>query len=186
MPSPSRAWALACLLATGAAAAEPASADLCTPPQRVMFHCSLGAKSASLCAGMDGERIASLAFRYGLPGKVEVSWLADAKQGRRFAATVGPLAPRASVRQLWFKRGNSTWLLSQCVGGDCPQSARLSVLQGDRIVSNQRCLRSDDDRAGFARALVRFGGEASESRSHTELVVIDDVDHGIERLYTAR
>jgi hypothetical protein len=154
-----------------------------------MFHCTLGAKSVSLCAGMEGERIASLAFRYGLPSKVEVSYAVDAAvaaEGQRFAATVGPLTPRASVRQLWFTRHDSTWLLSQCVGGDCPQSARLSVLKGDRIVSNRHCLRSDDDRAWFSRALVRFGGDASESRSNTELVVIDDVDHGIERLYPAR
>jgi hypothetical protein len=184
--SPSRAWALALAGWVSAAAAEPASADLCTPPQRVMFHCTLGAKSVSLCAGMEGERIASLAFRYGVPGQIEMSYTADAAQGRHFSATAGPLAPRASVRQLWFTHGDSTWLLSQCVGGDCPQSARLSVLQGERIVSNQRCLRSDDDRAGFARALVRFGGDASESRSNTGLVVIEDVDHGIERLYPAR
>ena len=151
-----------------------------------MFHCTLGAKSVSLCGDMQGERISALVYRYGVPGRVELSFLADPAGGQHFSGTVSQLAPRASVRQLWFTRGGYTYLLSQCVGGSCPQSARLSVLRGEKIVSNRACLRSADDRAWFAPELARFGSDAASSQALTELIVFDEAEHGVERLYPMR
>jgi hypothetical protein len=148
-----------------------------------MFHCSLGTRAVSLCAAMEGPRIASLAFHYGVPDDIRLSYLADDTNGQRFYATVGTLMPRATVRQLWFTLDGDTYLLSECVGGACPEAARLSVLRGQEIVSNERCMRSADDRAWFPRALIHFGNAASASVSKSGFLVIDDVDHGIERLY---
>jgi hypothetical protein len=167
---------------TWADAPAPAVASLCTPTQLVGFSCALGHKVVSLCADRDGGRITSLAFRYGAPGRTELSYVARAGNDRRFHVTASPLAPRASVRQLWFTRGNVKYLLTQCVGGGCPQDAGLAVLRGEHVLSNRRCARSADDRAWFARELVEFGADADSTRSLTELVIVDDTDNGIEQL----
>src|SRR5262245_20948393 len=131
----------------GPPALGPASTALCTASERVLFHCVLGERAVSLCASMAGPRIETLAYRYGVPGRIELSYVASSASGRRFAATAAPLAPRATVRQVWFDRGGYTYLLTQCVGGDCPQSAGLAVLRGEHVLSNRHSLRTAVDRA---------------------------------------
>ena len=179
------ALAIACGL-TGAADLAPASTALCNPRQRVLFHCSLGAKSVSLCADMAGDRIVALGYRYGAPRRIELSQNAAASGDQRFKATQSPVAPGATVRQVWFTRGGYTYLLSRCAGGACPNDAGLAVLRGGKVVSRQRCLRSADDRAWFAPELARFGDDVASSQSMTERLVFEDVDNGVERLYPGR
>lgn len=173
-----------------APAAADGAASPCAAGQKVVFHCVLGPKAATLCAQAQGEgeaaRVTALAYRYGTPARAELAWAADAAAGRRFTATVQPLSPRASVRQLWFERGGFTYLLHQCVGGDCPAAAGLAVLKGERVLSARTCQRSADDRAWFAPELVRWAGDASATRSLTDLVAVDDIDLGTERLYPPR
>jgi hypothetical protein len=171
---------------TGAADLAPASAALCKPEQRVIFHCSLGAKSVSLCADVAGDHIVALGYRYGAPGRIELSQNAAANGDRRFKATQSSVAPGATVQQVWFTRGAYTYLLSKCTGGACPNDAGLAVLRGGKVVSRQRCLRSADDRAWFAPELARFGDDAASSQSMTERLVFEDVDNGVERLYPVR
>jgi hypothetical protein len=168
-----------------AADGDAASPALCTPAQRVIFHCSLGAKAVSLCADMKGEAIDALDFRHGEPGRIELSHVVHEADGRRFAATVSSVAPRMKVRQVWFSSGQLTYLLSQCVGGRCPRAAAYSVLRGGQVVSDQAC-RRPDERARFSSALARFGNDAAGSRSLTPLVVFRDVELGIEALYPPR
>jgi hypothetical protein len=175
--------AVACSWA-GAGEIAAASPALCTPTQRVMFHCAVGAKAVSLCADIEDGRIAALTYRYGTARRSELSHTVSSAAG--LAANVTPLAPRASVRQLSFTRGDITYVLSQCVGSACAQSARLAALRGDRIVFNRPCRRTADDRAWFAPELARFGNDAANSEALTDLVKFDDVDHGIERLYLPR
>ena len=177
---------VALCMSAGADSPGPASPALCAPPQHVVFHCALGARSVSLCADMSGIRITALEYRYGVPGRIEISYAATLSNGRKFSAAVEPLAPRASVRQLWFTQGGATYLLSQCVGGDCPQSAGLSVLRAGRPVSNRYCVRSADDRAWFAPELVRFGSDASDSRALTDLIEFNDASNDIAGIYPLR
>ena len=170
----------------GAADLAPGSVALCKPEQKVIFHCSVGAKSVSLCADMVSERIGTLGYRYGTAGHIELSQDAAASGEGRFHATTAALAPGASVRQVWFHRGGYRYLLSQCVGGACPFDAGLAVLRGDKVVSSRRCQRTADDRAWFAAELGNFGSDAASSQSMTERLVFDDVDNGLERLYPLR
>ncbi|MBK6865727.1 MAG: hypothetical protein IPG91_20560 [Ideonella sp.] len=179
------ALALACGLA-GAADLAPPSAALCKPAQKVLFHCSFGAKAVSLCADMAGERIATLGYRFGTPERIELAQDAASDAVPHFNATFATLAPGASVRQVWFERRGYTYLISQCVGGSCPHDAGLAVLRGDKLLANRHCLRSADDRAWFAPELARFGREAAASQAMTPLLVFDDVDNGVERLYPLR
>jgi hypothetical protein len=188
MRSSSRALAAAALaLAAGGsnpADLMPASSALCSPPQQAVFHCSLGAKSVSLCGVVEGQRLATLEYRYGTRARVELTQAASTDQP--FKATQSQLAPGARARQVWFDRGGYAYLLSQCIGGACPYSAGLAVLQGEKVVMNRRCLRTADDRASFAPELGRFGSDAAGSEARTGLLAFDDVDLGVERLYPTR
>ena len=188
MPSSSRVLAGAALALAGTAAMAadlmPASTALCSPRQQVVFHCSLGAKSVSLCAVMDGQRVTTLDYRYGTRAKLELTQVASTAQP--FKATQSQLAPGARARQVWFDRGGYTYLVSQCVGGACPYSAGLAVMQDEKVVLNRRCVRTADDRASFVPDLAHFGSDAASSEAKTGLLVFDDVDLGVERLYPTR
>lgn len=188
MPSSSHLLAAAVLAVAGAGALAadlmPASTALCSPRQQVVFHCSLGAKSVSLCAAVEGQRVTALDYRYGTRGRRELTQAASTP--RPFKATQSQLAPGARVRQVWFDRGGYTYLVSQCVGGACPYSAGLAVLQGDNIVMNRRCVRTADDRASFVPELARFGSDAASSKAKTGLLSFEDIDLGVERLYPTR
>jgi hypothetical protein len=169
-------------LADGAATASTA---LCAAAQQVVFHCSLGAKAVSLCSDGAGDSISALEYRYGTPSRIELRWQATADNGRRFSASLAPLAPGANVRQLWFDNGGVRYLLSTCTGGACPAAAGLAVLRAQRLLQRQTCRASADDRAWFSPRLGRFGEDAASSQSNTPLLQFDDVDNGVERLYPA-
>lgn len=188
MPSSRRVLAGAALALAGSAAMAadlmPAFTALCSPRQQVVFHCSLGAKSVSLCAVMDGQRVTTLDYRYGTRAKLELTQ--EASTAQPFKATQSQLAPSARARQVWFNRGGNSHLVSQCVGGACPYSAGLAVLQSEKVVLNLRCVRTADDRASFLPNLAHFGSDAASSEAKTGLLVIDDVDLDVERLYPTR
>ena len=183
--------ALVCCAAL-AAGAEPASgpaptgATLCQPGERVQFSCAVGAKTVSLCARGEAGTVVALAYRYGLPGKVENEFVARPGNRDRFSATVSPARPGASVAQVWFDRGDTRYLLTEGTGGNCAQRAGLAVRRGDRLLMNAACGRvAENDGAWFARDLVRFGADAAGSRSATDLLRIEDADNDIVRIYGA-
>jgi hypothetical protein len=184
-----RAGVLGALLATlgcaqaQAADLQPAAATLCTADELVVFSCVLGPELVSLCATRQAGVISALSYREGRPGRVTRSHLASAGNGQRFQGTVSALAPRALVRQVWFERDGLKVLLSECVGGDCPQQAAQVVWRGDQLLSVRRCQRSAADRAWFSRELVKFGADAASSRVASPLLQLDDIDNGIEAAY---
>jgi hypothetical protein len=181
-----RASAMVAVLAAAAARADAPAPAHCTAGEVVAFSCQAGAKVVSLCALRQGGRIGALAYRYGLPGHVENEYVASLANRNRFFASVAPAAPRASVSQVWFGRGKVKYLITECTGGDCPYSAALSVLRGDRVLSHAPCLRTADDRAWFSRELVEFGSDIESSRSTTDLLRLEEGDNPLEKLYRIR
>jgi len=110
-----------------AAASHPATpaypaagATQCTPQETVLFSCETGKKVVSLCATGKPGAIESVAYRYGLPGKVELEYKATPSNGLLFHGQVEPAAPNASVREVWFDKGSTRYLVTACEGGDCP------------------------------------------------------------------
>lgn len=176
------------LLTTGcvpARAGQPASTPTnhCLPEENVAFSCQVGPKLVSLCSRPTAGQISALAYRYGLPGAVENEYVATPGNAHRFFGTVSPLSPRAWISQVWFTRGDVKYLIMECVGGDCPASARLTVMQGDKIVSNKQCQRTADDRAWFSPDLVKFGDSLEESRSNTVLLRLVAEENPVERVF---
>jgi len=183
------AWlTVAGLLVTlpAAQADTAAPGSLCRAGESVAFSCPLGARTVSLCLREDGGQITALAFRLGTPKRLTREYVADAANGRHFSATVSPAQPGANVRQVWFEQNGRRTLLTECVGGNCAAAGGLAVLRGGQVLSSQRCQRGPDDTAWFARQLVSFGSDADSSRSATPLLLIEDLDNGVERLYPPR
>lgn len=170
-----------------AASAQPApSVALCAPTQAVVFHCSLGAQSVSLCADTAQGHIVGLQWLQGRRGRIEVALRAGGGGDARFGASTSAIAPRAVVRQVWADHAGQRHLLMHCVGGACPYAAGVAVLSGDAVLMQRRCERTADDRAWFSAALGRFGEDAVHSRAETELLEFADVDNGVERFFETR
>ncbi|GJD56198.1 hypothetical protein [Methylobacterium dankookense] len=170
--------------AAAASAAEGGAAgSLCQGDEDVLFSCALGGRVASLCATLKQETIERITYRYGTRARIEISYAAESGNGNRFKGTVAPASPRALIRQVWFDRGPFRYLLTECLGGDCVRPAGLAVLRGDRVVKNGGCTGPGNDRAWFSDKLVDFKSAVADSRSKTELLVIEDADNMPEKLY---
>ena len=183
----SLATASACLLVLPISLlAQPinATATHCHPEETIQFSCQIGKKTVSLCTGDKLGSITSLTYRYGLIGKIENEFIARPDNVRRFHGFVAPANPNAEIRQVWFDRGGLRYLLAECRGGNCPQTGKLAVLRGSRILMNKDCAPPTAKRYdGFWGGLVSFGADDGPGRSATELLVIDQDDNHLQKLY---
>ncbi|WP_423601234.1 hypothetical protein [Roseateles sp. MS654] len=160
------------------------SDTLCKPEEAVVFNCFTGKKTASLCASPTEAAPTALAYRYGTSQKIENEYIATPTNGKTFGATVSPAAPRAWVSQVWFDRSSYRYLMTECVGGDCPYHAGLTVLNGERIAMNASCQQPRGVRLpAFSRELVKFGSNPGDSQSTTPLLRIEEADNGAYELY---
>ena len=157
----------------------------CHFDERIQFSCRIGIKIVSLCAGGEAGATTSLAYRFGRIGKVENEFIARLSNKNRFYATVMPANPRAAVKQVWFNRGAIRYLLTECVGGSCPQEGGLAVLRGHRVLMNGRCKHEmQDDLGSFSRELVFFDlGEKWNVQSATPLLEISDEDNYLDKIF---
>lgn len=182
-----RTWAALAAAVVSASLPAAAAPSMCTSAETVAFSCQAGTKIVSLCTSASKNRgIDTLVYRYGVPGHVENEFVASHANIHRFFGTVEPAAPRAWVSQVWFTRGDVMYLLSECIGGDCPRHAGLSVLRNGKVVSNKSCSSTPDDRGWFAKDLVEFGSDIKDSRSHTDLLKLEEGDNPIEQIYPIR
>lgn len=160
----------------------------CHDDERVQFSCRVGAKIVSLCGGGTDGRLTSLTYRYGVIKKVEKEFTALPGNALRFSGAVGPYSPGASVEQICFNQKNTQYLITSCVGGNCPKYAGLAVLRGTRILMNKSCKQfAADDFGSVSQDLVRFGSGIESTQSATEMLIIED--HGtndIHKLFPVR
>ena len=177
--------ALQLALATCAGAAAPV-ASLCRAGEEIAFSCRLGDSRVSLCTRSAAGTVDTLTYRSGARGRTGQEFIASARTGGRFHASVSPVSPRALVREVSFEQKGRTYVLTECVGGDCSHGAGLGIFRGDRLVSGRRCVRTAEDKAWFSRSLVEFGSEPASSKSHTDLLTIDESGNAVERLYPPR
>lgn len=155
----------------------------CEPHEAVQFSCRVRAKIVSLCATTRDGAIASVAYRYGRPGQVENQYEANLGNDHRFFATEMPASPGALVRQVWFDRGKTRYLITDCVGGECGRHAGLAVLQGRKLLSRQWCDAATTSPARFVPSLVRFGTGSAGPVALTPLVLLQETDNLLEVIY---
>ena len=160
------------------------SATHCFSAETIQFSCQIGRKTVSLCTLNEKKTITSLTYRYGSIGKVENEFSARLNNNNRFYGTASPANPHEFVKQVWFDRGGSRYLLTECLGGGCAQSGRLAVLRGKRILINRPCAATEAQRFdSFSRDLVSFNTSTGGGWSATELLIVGLDDNSLEKLF---
>ncbi len=155
----------------------------CQPSEKIFFSCVVGKKTVSLCGQPDDKGLSSLTYRYGLPDKVENEYSATPVNGNGFVGTVEPDSPHAEIREIWFDRGEFRYLLTSCLGGDCPYPGGLAVLRHGKVLSAMRCAAGLDSLTAFSSDLVDFGDGADGGKSRTRLLSTGGYTNKVELLY---
>ncbi len=160
-----RLAALTMALATLATlAALPAGAQPCAPGEAPLYAGTVGRKSARVCATPAQPPYTRIEYRFGPPGTIELAYAADAANGQKFFASNQALMPRASLSHLWFVNGDTTYVITECIGGRCPHGGGIVVAKGRRIMARIKI----PDGTFTADQTVDFLGE----RSATPLIEI--------------
>lgn len=156
----------------------------CHSDEVIQFSCQVATKTVSLCSSGKFGSITSLAYRYGSIGKVENEFIARANNTHRFYGTASPANPGALVNQVWFERSGIRYLLTECVGGSCPQSGGLAVLRGSHVLMNKPCTPTDTETFdSFSRDFVSFDSNTGGGWSATELLIIGLDDNYLQKLF---
>ncbi len=129
----SRLTSLALFLA--ALAAAPAWAQKCASGEATLYEGSTGKKGILVCATPAKPPYSKIEYRFGPADKAEMTYTADAASGRKFFASNEALQPRASLSHLWFVNGDTTYVITECIGGNCPHSGGIVVAKGKKIIA---------------------------------------------------
>ena len=94
-----------------------------------------GNKILSLCAPEQQPPFSKLIYRFGLEGKIELEYIAP-ENGEMFL-TSEAINPKASLDIIYFSRGQTTYGISRCGGGNCARSdsIELRVFNGKKMVA---------------------------------------------------
>ncbi len=150
-----------------------------------MFSCRLEGnhRTVSLCTAPKAAPFQSITYRYGSETKNELTYVASVENHNRFLATVSPVDPNASVRQIWFQIKDVKYIATACVGGNCPHRGGLIVLRGDKLLMSRACERDSTSHAWFWSEVIKFGSDFESSRSKTNLIQLQDYDNNVNVLY---
>jgi len=151
---------LAPALALGLALAAPlVQAQPCDAHEATLYAGSVGRKSVRVCAVPHKPPHTRIEYRFGPPGTIELAYAADARNGQKFFASNEALMPRASLSHLWFVTGDTTYVITECIGGRCPHGGGIVVAKAGKIVARIKV----KDGAFSADEVVDFRGEKSAS-----------------------
>lgn len=173
------------LLSSCVHALEFEEPTLCRLNERTFFSCKIRQKTLSICASPADQPVVALEYRYGAARKIEMTYVATRANKNRFYAYVAPVSPGALVSQVWFDRGAFRYLVSQCVGGNCPKKGGLIVYRKNKPIRSAPCEGGFHEHAWFDPKIIDFGSGFAESSSRTELVILDEIANDIESLYAA-
>lgn len=148
---------LALLMA--ALACAPAWALKCGPGEAAFYEGTTGKKGVFVCATPAKPPYSKIEYRFGTADKVEMTYTADATNGRKFFATNEALRPQASLSHLWFVNGDTTYVITECIGRNCPHRGGIVVAKGKRIIARIKV----SEGTFTADEAVDFRGEKSNT-----------------------
>jgi hypothetical protein len=178
------AIALAALLWPAKSQAQAPQDSLCQPDEGVFFSCQLEGnhKIVSLCAAPKAAPYQSITYRFGSKSKVELTYKAASDNQNRFIGTVSPVGPDASVRQVWFETKGVKYIVTSCVGGDCPHNGGLIALKGNQALMSRACT-VESSQPWFSSKVLHFTSDLGSSQSKTDLIQLKDYDNHVDVLY---
>jgi hypothetical protein len=173
------------LLSAACLFAQTAGASDCLPDEGVFFSCRLEGnhRTVSLCTAPQATPFQAITYRYGSETKNELTYVASLEDHNRFLGTISPVGPNASVRQVWFAIKNIKYIVTACVGGDCPHRGGLIVFRGSQLLMSRACENDSNGHAWFSSEVVKFGSDFDSSRSKTQLIDLQDYDNNVNVLY---
>jgi len=94
-----------------------------------------GSKILSLCGVGKAPSFSRLTYRFGTESKIELEY--STPENGEMYATNEAIMPRAAVDVIYFSRGQTTYGISQCLGGNCDRSdsIELRVFNGKKQVA---------------------------------------------------
>lgn len=147
------ALVLACM------ASAPSWAQKCAAGEATLYEGTTGKKGVLVCATPAKPPYAKIEYRFGPAEKAEMTYTADAASGRKFFASGEALMPQASLSHLWFVNGDTTYVISECIGGRCPHTGGIVVAKGKKIIARIKM----KEGAFSADDAVDFMGEKSKT-----------------------
>jgi hypothetical protein len=146
-------------LVLAALACAPAWAQKCAASEATLYEGTTGKKGILVCATPAKAPYSKIEYRFGPAEKAEMTYTADAASGRKFFASSEALQPRASLSHLWFTNGDTTYVITQCIGGNCPHSGGMVVAKGKKIIARIKA----KEGTFTADDAVDFDGEKSKT-----------------------
>jgi hypothetical protein len=143
-------------------------AQKCSGQEATLYEGTTGKKTALVCASPAKPPFSKIEYRFGNADKVDLSFVADSAGGKKFFAASEAYAPRASLSHLWFVNGDTTYVISECLGGMCPHQGGIVVAKGKKILARIKL----KDGLFTADDVVDFGNE----KSKTPLIQIKQPD----------
>ncbi len=156
------------VLALATLASAPSWAQKCASGEATLYEGTTGKKGVLVCATPAKAPYSKIEYRFGPAEKTEMTYTADAASGRKFFASSEALMPQASLSHLWFVNGDTTYVISECIGGRCPHTGGIVVAKGKKIIARIKM----KEGAFSADDAVDFMGE----KSKTPLVQFKDPD----------
>lgn len=129
-----------------AAAVAAARSKLCRPGETVIFACAIGQKLAAVCGGTSASGATYAQYRYGLPGKLELTYPGDGASGGLSHAETAYSGGGES--QVLFTNGGFQYVVySRMVRTNFKANqpnnpafeAGVEVIKGDKLVGNRKC-----------------------------------------------
>lgn len=142
-------------------------AQRCAANEATVFEGAAGKKIILICAIPKKPPFTKIEYRFGTAGKLELNYVADASNNNKFYSTSETYSPRANLTSLWFKIGDTTYVVSQCMGGECPISGGILVVKGKKIIAKVRA-----NEAMFSDVAVNF----VKNQSLTPLIQMKDAE----------
>lgn len=112
-----------------------AMAQKCLPGEATLYEGNTGKKVVLVCASPAKPPFSKIEYRFGTADKNELTYSADMGNGKKFFATNEAYEPRASLSHLWFVNGDTSYIISECIGGMCPHSGGIVVAKGKKIIA---------------------------------------------------
>ena len=78
------------------------------------------------------------------------------------------------------------YIVTACIGGDCPHRAGLAIFQGKHLLSSESCTNEGGDHPWFSSDVVHFGSDLDSSHSNTDLIQLQDYDNHVDVLYPGK
>lgn len=113
----------------------------CKADEATLFTGMFGKKVLSFCATPAKLPYEQIEYRYGLVGKVDMTYTATTKaDGPKLYYDDVANDPRSSTQVMWFQKGTYIYVLLQCGGGNCETSKPfLVVFNGKKKLLESKC-----------------------------------------------